>query len=305
MKNNIFSNSVLKNKFLIATIISGMVICILLLLELTFGLFFSQINLYLQNSLYTAGFSKNNTVHPNIMLVTIDDATLKNTKDGGLGRWQDFRRSYYAQVIDNLKRDGAAVIGIDVLFSEESDAKEDIRLAQSINNAGNVVLGFSKKEDFSESIYPLDMFRDKAFNVGYFNPTTNKANLTVYSLSPITTVDNSLHEAFAVSLVRSYYDILHGTKTSPLKKNIQDSFYSLYPEESSFIPFAEKDSDKGDRKEALINYVAERNRFPHLSFVDVYNDRYDKEKVKDAIIILGSTATALHDEFATPVDVLP
>lgn len=50
------------------------------------------------------------------MLVTIDDATLKNTKDGGLGRWQDFRRSYYAQVIDNLKRDGAAVIGIDVLF---------------------------------------------------------------------------------------------------------------------------------------------------------------------------------------------
>ena len=82
MKKTISSNSVLKNKFLIASLISGMVLCILLLLEMTFGLFFSQIDLYLQNSLYTAGFSKNTTVHPKILLVTIDDATLKNTKDG-------------------------------------------------------------------------------------------------------------------------------------------------------------------------------------------------------------------------------
>lgn len=70
--------------------------------------------------------------HPAIAIVAIDDRTLS---DGvGLGRWQEFRRDYYAKVIDRLKKDGALVIGVDVLFSEKSNSGDD-ELAKSISRA--------------------------------------------------------------------------------------------------------------------------------------------------------------------------
>ena len=58
--------------------------------------------------------------HPAIAVVTIDDRTLSDSN--GLGRWQEFRREYYAKVIDRLKKDGALVVGVDVLFSEKADS---------------------------------------------------------------------------------------------------------------------------------------------------------------------------------------
>jgi adenylate cyclase len=142
--------------------------------------------------------------------------------------------------------------------------------------------------------------------VGFFNPVTNIANYSVYSVYPMAVVNNVIQEAFSFSVVRSYLDILHGSKTSPIKTTANDSYYSLYPEDSVFVPYAAKQVASGEqKKEALINYIPERKKFPYLSFVDVYNDAYDGTKIKDAIVILGSTATALHDEFPTPVGILP
>lgn len=46
--------------------------------------------------------------HPAVVVVAIDDRTL--TDKTGLGRWQEFRRDYYAKVIDRLKKDGAIVV---------------------------------------------------------------------------------------------------------------------------------------------------------------------------------------------------
>ena len=72
------------------------------------------------------------STHSPIAIVNIDDATLSDA--GGLGRWQDFKREYYAKVVDRLKKDGAIVIGIDVLFSEQSKTGDDL-LANSIKSA--------------------------------------------------------------------------------------------------------------------------------------------------------------------------
>lgn len=58
--------------------------------------------------------------HPAITVVAIDDRTLSDAN--GLGRWQEFRREYYAKVIDRLKKDGALVVGVDVLFSEKASS---------------------------------------------------------------------------------------------------------------------------------------------------------------------------------------
>jgi adenylate cyclase len=70
-----------------------------------------------------------------LVLVAIDEESLAELKM----RWP-WPRSLHAQVVERMARGGAAVIGIDLLFAEPSEAAEDAALAQAIRKAGNVVL---------------------------------------------------------------------------------------------------------------------------------------------------------------------
>ncbi len=49
-------------------------------------------------------------------------------------------RGLHAALVDQLKQAGAAVIAFDVIFADPSDPQQDERLAQSIRQAGNVLL---------------------------------------------------------------------------------------------------------------------------------------------------------------------
>jgi adenylate cyclase len=71
-----------------------------------------------------------------IAVVGIDSATIHD-----LNAWP-FRRRYHAQLIDRLRADGARVIVYDVQFTEASPyPQDDQRLFDSVQRAGNVVLG--------------------------------------------------------------------------------------------------------------------------------------------------------------------
>ncbi|MDD2892271.1 MAG: adenylate/guanylate cyclase domain-containing protein, partial [Candidatus Gracilibacteria bacterium] len=53
-------------------------------------------------------------------------------------------------------------------------------------------------------------------------------------------------------------------------------------------------------EDIFINYLPNGAKFQELSFVDVYNRTYNPVNVKNKIILIGSTATALYDKFSTP-----
>jgi len=131
-----------------------------------------------------------------------------------LGRWQDFKRSYYATVIDHLKRDGALVIGMDILFSEKSKEEEDRKLAESIQRAGNVVLGFS----LGNKIYPISTLADTNVGLGYFDPIIYDNNL-VYSFQPVNSISNPTREGFSFAITRKYFDYKNENRITPLDKN--------------------------------------------------------------------------------------
>lgn len=167
-------------------------------------------NLGIRNILLS--FKKLAPVDParsSVVTVSIDDATLSD--DIGLGRWQDFKREYYAKVIDRLKKDGAMVIGVDVLFSEKSDNSGDDMLAKSIKDAGNVVLGFSK----DKKIFPIESLARDSAALGYFDPIINPINSNVYSVAPFARLNDVYYESFSIALLRKYYDISYGKKTVP------------------------------------------------------------------------------------------
>jgi len=64
---------------------------------------FVGMNLELQNVLYKYNRAPAPTKTTPIVIVGIDSQTLQDKDKGGLGRWQDFSRDSYVQVIKNLK----------------------------------------------------------------------------------------------------------------------------------------------------------------------------------------------------------
>lgn len=196
-------------------------------------------------------------------------------------------------MIDNLKRDGAVVVGVDVLFSEKSE--DDRALAKSIKDAGNVILGFS----LAENLLPIPDFLKNTLAIGYFHPKINEYNSTVYSIIPMNRQRKTSWEAFSFSIVRKYLDVVYGQKSLIDTKDIAyKNGLKSYILRDKFIPFAsEKSSD------IYINYIPKSSRFQQISFVDAYNRTYQQDMVKDKLILIGSTATALYDKFNTPLGV--
>jgi adenylate cyclase len=108
-----------------------------------------------------------------------------------------------------------------------------------------------------------------------------------------------LHEGFSFSILRRYLDLVYGKKTSVTEAGLNyEEYYAFHDGDYRFVPYAGGSDGNG----FLINYLYEGISFPKLSFLDVYNGngQYDPKHVKDRIVIIGATATALHDEFFTP-----
>ncbi len=103
-----------------------------------------------------------------ITIIDIDEASIRRSNV----RLQKWPRSWYARLIDRASEGGANVIGLDVYLSEEGgtsaeDKAADQQLAESIANAGNVVVAMKLDAGGTPAITPLAMFADPAYAVGF------------------------------------------------------------------------------------------------------------------------------------------
>ncbi|MDD2565893.1 MAG: adenylate/guanylate cyclase domain-containing protein [Candidatus Gracilibacteria bacterium] len=311
--NKIFS---LQNKFIIAT---GITFVVLLSIYISnnalFGNFITKLNYSMQNALFTTYSTGDTKINASsaITVIEIDNRTLQDQDKGGLGRWQDFRRKYYAQVIDNLKADGAIVVGFDTLFSEKGIcySEDDDILAKAIKKAGNIILAFSKPEN----LYPIKIFESSALGIGDVYSNTSEINQNVYSIFPfyINSESQKIEYTLSFALLRKYYESIY-KKDMSLSVNLKN--YSYFNLGDLKIPYSR--SDEGFSrlnkkvysvdtliKDVNINYLSPNPEdFQKLSFIDVYNKKYNPTLIKDKIILIGATATTLNDEKATPFGII-
>ena len=102
-----------------------------------------------------------------VVIVAIDEPSIADIKQ----QWP-WPRSLHAQLIGQLNRAGAKVIGVDILFSEPSEPNEDQAFTRALREAGNVVLvsALAVVNDpmFRHTIRidPIPAFRDAAAAVG-------------------------------------------------------------------------------------------------------------------------------------------
>ncbi len=254
-----------------------------------------------------------------IVVIAIDEKSL-----GELGRWGEWSRSYYAQIIDYLSKGKPKVIGFDILFSEESKIfpKGDQELALATRRAGNVCHSmFSKNKWFWDKapeitrpdlikfswgdvdsytgmgdvvLLPIESILKEVHSVGYINLHQDKDGV-VRSLHPLLSGGpGELYPSFSLQIACNYLEIkkeklkmvLDRAKGGGINKGIIDL-------DRIKIPI-----DGYERM--FISYRLSSIR--HIPFSMVLNKQIPAEYFKDRIVLIGGTAAGFFDFVATPIN---
>lgn len=203
------------------------------------------------------------------------------------GSWS---RRHLAQAIDNLRRAGAAVIGIDLIFSSPSpDPQDDIMLAKAIESSGNVVLARISSSHGKE-ITALNRFQDAMVGDGFIDVPLDVDNILrkvrFFNARRLPDGGLELIPSFSLELARVFYDIEF------LPDFSGKEFFKLgsVRDRTLTLPYPE----------LLINFGGNYTAFPAVSFADAVHNRFDPATVKEKMVLIGSSLVFEKDFFSTP-----
>jgi CHASE2 domain-containing sensor protein/two-component sensor histidine kinase len=217
-----------------------------------------------------------------LVIVAIDEASLST-----LGRWP-WPRKLHAQTISNLKADGAAAIGLDILFSEpqQDDPQGDQLLAKAIAAAGNVVLPVAIENTRSrgqliESL-PIPILGAGAAQTGRVHAELDEDNV-VRSIWLWGGLGQPFWPHFAQAMLKT-------------AGQLPPSYTQTPPAHITGEPF-----NLVNAQRKYVSFYSSRQHFQSLSYAQVFKGEFAPGTFKDKMVLIGFTATGLSDKLATPV----
>lgn len=255
-----------------------------------------------------------------ILLAVIDEKSL-----GKIGRWP-WPRSQMARLTEKLNEAGVKAVGFDITFSETSI--EDHILADSLQKVANkTTLGFffypSPEEvleaapsqveihENERNIYParlalsskqLETSGRKVFGVqanvpaiaevspahqGFFNVFPDPDGV-IRNLPLVLYYKGNAYPSLALQMAT----LVEGFSPVP-----------LYDGEGRLegLSLGETKIPLQSNGELWINYLGGPKAFPHISIVDILQDRVGKDLLQDKIVLVGATAVGIYDMRVTPL----
>ena len=288
------------------------------------------------------------------IIAAIDEKSLTE-----LGRWP-WSRATIGKLVNVLKDSGTKAIGFDVVFAEpdehamigrieeiekelkrigktdvgisrilnnkKREADTDGILAQSIERAGNVTLGYffymsdkdighMKAEDMERATeYISD---SKIQIVQYLGKPLSDPVMQAYAVAP--NIQQLSEAAENSGYFNAFPDVDGTNRWASLVIKYKDNYYpslSLavleqyldWPTMSLIMTDYGLDGIKmgsvhiptDEAGRILINYLGPLRTFPYYSITDIINGRVDKGILKDKIVLVGATATGIYDLRVTP-----
>ncbi|WP_460149853.1 CHASE2 domain-containing protein [Pseudomonas sp. S3_A03] len=214
---------------------------------------------------------------PRILLVTIDDSSLKK-----LGQWP-WPRSLHADLIDRLSAAQPAAILFDVIFSEPGDPTRDKRLADAVCNAGNVLLPLARDDSISYGQSDAQMLPllKCAKGVGHINVEADSdgvvRSLYLREGPPDAMAPQLAWLAFAMS----------GQPSQMPGQSEQPNGQDWHRDHAVRIPFIDPDT-----------------HFSSVSYVSVLSGEIPPEQLRNRLILVGATASGMGERFVTPLSPL-
>lgn len=254
-----------------------------------------------------------------ITIIAIDNKSL--SQEAGLGRFKDWPRSYYSQLLRTIDKNQPKVVAFDLDFREQSRGVSALRLQQLLreyerlsSSGGNfnwyeLLKKFEPSEVSSAPItHPDDVDFQKAIN---------ESAASVVLTSTLTFSEKAKEGSLEFPQYKdSIWPIFSGENISIGYKNaIADRDGIL----RRFMPWVEKDIPSfsvaiadafwgagkpavadSKLKQTLINYAVKPFSFRTISFVDALSGSYNAEDISGKIILVGATAPILQDLYVTP-----
>ncbi|OGE16176.1 hypothetical protein A3F00_04580 [Candidatus Daviesbacteria bacterium RIFCSPHIGHO2_12_FULL_37_11] len=212
-------------------------------------------------------FRTPHTPHPEIVILAIDNKSLSE-----IGRWP-WDRKVHAKIIDKLKSLNPQILGLDVTFSEESNAINDKVFIESIDNVkfpivlSSELIYLKGSEKPQKLLLPLAQFlKNLKVTYGFTNLTEDPDQL-IRMMPKIQTVENLSQQPFS-------WQISNGLNIKMLAHD------------------------------ALVNISGTSGSFKTYSISDFVSDKIPKEKLEGKIILIGATAADLHDTVLTPSGIM-
>ncbi len=236
-----------------------------------------------------------------IIIITIDDQTLT-----ALGQWP-LPRNYHASLVDVLKELGAKSVMFDVLFSEPTP--EDAIFTKSIAQAQNVFLPkaywitaqekspFLARQDHAVLTGLVPSLENAAKSYGHINVLADADGKTRF-LPLFIQSEEKLVPQLSLQLWLNYFNLSGQTIDITPKATLIDR--------KLIIPTSAANT-------ALINYPGHwENSFrqvSYLNFLKAYMElkeglppSFNLSQIRDAICLVGLTATGTSDLRASPID---
>jgi len=263
-----------------------------------------------------------------IVVIELDERTY-SAFTAQMGEWP-VSRSVYADIIEYIEKDSPKAIGIDLMFinSDKFDRKNDLRLAQVLNDNDNVFTSINFDYVTPENRTPVKLPDYYKINVENFSkvnfahnqrivypncrtliPEIMKSTANVGNINIINDMDGVLRILYPFVIYDNvYYPHLSLSMALYIYENqLAKNGLNVKIDNSSNILIANKKIPLRDDSGILLNWYKKDN-YKRVSFLDVYNaannkpSNLEKGFFKDKIIYVGATAMALYDIKSAPVD---
>lgn len=232
-----------------------------------------------------------------IVIVDIDERSLANFSDS-LGRWP-WPRSVHAELIEALEKQHPRAIVFDILFSDPDLYRKegDDYLAEVVRASNNTYFPMLRLEGTGDGQgLPLAQFgRQLGILPGEHARQDARVAMVLPLPAMLETGRLGIHNALADSdeVVRRYYVHMdaQGWQIPSLPARVVAGLGYPLPQDS-FI---------------TLRWPGPAFSYRHVSYWDVYEDAQRKkpmrpqDEFRDKIVIIGATATGLHDIRTTPM----
>lgn len=275
---------------------------------------FNVWNLKASNLLYT----KNNPSEE-IVIIGIDANTVEEKANGGLGKFYDWRRTIYIDLINNLEEAGAGIIGFDIIFSEPSEnipqEEIDTIFQESSLNESEFASKISK---IAANYAPIKIHPDDEL----FSKTLSKYDNIILGAKLKLATENPQLANFDIKQADLPYDIFIRNNYDNIgftdAKESEDTTIRELPliakdnKGNTYMSFALKIAQEylGERIDQnliptknghyIVNYQAKPFSYKQLSFKNVLKGDFDPKDIEGKIVLIGVTTKKLGDQFPTP-----
>jgi CHASE2 domain-containing sensor protein/two-component sensor histidine kinase len=221
-------------------------------------------------------------VPDDVIIVSIDSQSLAE-----LGRWP-WSRGHHARLIEQLKNDGAKVIGLDLILAENdsNDSQADHSLAVAMAQAGNVVLPIAMEEiganGYLFETLPLADLAQQSAALGRVHAELD-ADAIARSIYLWEGVGSAFWPHFSQSLL-TVAQQAHSSTTPMLSTETSGQFFKLYKNQQRWI-----------------NFVSGNQHFQAISYSQVLKGAFSKGLFKDKIVLVGATAAGISSKLSTPI----